>query len=201
MDFIITVVITVVLGIVCSLAAAEFYANGPRIAKWLISRAVLRLPDNARDRYQEEWEAHSAELPGSMAKLQHALGCRFRASAVARALAGPKALGEDELRILETILAYYMRIRSVPLVLSSLLKGDFFTIKFCWAFFDRFAHLCIESKFKHNASDAQLKAMVHRYVQRMETLTKLARENPPAFEAWVRKAIADTLQKDPKGGG
>src|SRR5674476_859761 len=50
--------ITIVGGVFVGLITTEIISNVPRISKWLIGSAALRLPDHARDHYREEWLAH-----------------------------------------------------------------------------------------------------------------------------------------------
>ena len=58
--------IAFLLAISIGLLTAEILAYAPRIAKWLINRAVLDLAETDRERYLEEWLAHANELPGSL---------------------------------------------------------------------------------------------------------------------------------------
>ena len=91
-----------ILNVFSSLAAAGIIAfarnKGPwfmalvralaihkRISRWLINRAVLRLPVYARSRLQEEWLAHLNEL-GPFAALRHAISCTLRTPNLIRAL-------------------------------------------------------------------------------------------------------------------
>ena len=46
----------------------------PSIIKHLVNRAVRRLPEEERSRFEEEWLAHVNELPGEVAKIIAALG-------------------------------------------------------------------------------------------------------------------------------
>ena len=43
----------------------EFQAWTPALIKWLLAQAVKQLPPDQRDRYQEEWESHSARVTRS----------------------------------------------------------------------------------------------------------------------------------------
>lgn len=61
--------------ILVHLIATDIYHNAPRVAQWLIRRAVRFLPEAARPRFQEEWLAHMDECVGAFSKLTHALGC------------------------------------------------------------------------------------------------------------------------------
>lgn len=54
--------------------ADEFKAWMPWIVRRLIQRAVGRLPENQRERFEEEWQSHLDEVPGEIGKLCVALG-------------------------------------------------------------------------------------------------------------------------------
>jgi hypothetical protein len=70
----------VLLGVLGVLGAAvsrqltdEFKAWTPRIIEWLIGCAVLKLPEDQRERFGEEWRSHINETPGEIGKLSNAL--------------------------------------------------------------------------------------------------------------------------------
>ena len=65
---------TVILAASGNQAAHEFRAWAPWIIERLIRCAVVRLPETARERYEEEWSSHVSELPGDIGKLIAALG-------------------------------------------------------------------------------------------------------------------------------
>lgn len=66
--------IAVVIGGLGQQAADEFKAWTPRIVQRLIRRASRRLPEALRDRMEEEWSAHAADVPGEVGKIACALG-------------------------------------------------------------------------------------------------------------------------------
>ena len=70
--------IVAVLGILAAVLSRqltdEFKAWTPSIIKHLVNRAVRRLPEEERSRFEEEWLAHVNELPGEVAKIIAALG-------------------------------------------------------------------------------------------------------------------------------
>jgi hypothetical protein len=78
----------IALGACGSLLAAEVWAHADPLSRWLIRRAVLRIPEEQRARLEEEWLAHLEETPGAVRKLLHAIGCWSGAPAVGRAVAG-----------------------------------------------------------------------------------------------------------------
>ena len=51
------------------LLAADMEAWSPSIVRGLIKLAIGRLPEAYRDRYEEEWQSHVNEVPGTFAKL------------------------------------------------------------------------------------------------------------------------------------
>lgn len=69
MDILISIVITIVVGVLLT----EGYAWQPRFAKWLVELAVSQLIPSERDRYREEWNAHLQDIPNSVVKVVHAL--------------------------------------------------------------------------------------------------------------------------------
>jgi hypothetical protein len=66
-----------------NMIASELYDCAPSIARWLLKKAVARLPEQQRQRYHEEWHAHLEECPGKLGKLWHAFGCAYSSSKLA----------------------------------------------------------------------------------------------------------------------
>lgn len=79
-------VVAILLGAIGSLIAAEFYANAPRLTRWIIEDGLLFLPEQNRERYREEWLAHIEECSGHLLKIWHALGMRWTARRLGIAL-------------------------------------------------------------------------------------------------------------------
>jgi hypothetical protein len=52
----------------------EFKAWVPWIVKLFLQRAIERLPENQRERYEEEWRSHLDQVPGEIGKLIVAIG-------------------------------------------------------------------------------------------------------------------------------
>jgi hypothetical protein len=73
---------TTVLGFLATLLTAvlsrqlaeDFRAWAPTIVLNLIQFAVQRLPEQQRERFQEEWLSHAVDVPGEIGKLAVALG-------------------------------------------------------------------------------------------------------------------------------
>lgn len=78
--------ISIILSVIASLLVDEIKAWFPSLTKRLIAKAVRRLPENCRDRYEEEWQAALQDIPGNLSKLTHAAGC-LRASVGIRKIA------------------------------------------------------------------------------------------------------------------
>ena len=52
----------------------EFNAWTPWIVEHLVRRAVSKLPEAQRERFEEEWRSHIDEMPGDVGKLLAAIG-------------------------------------------------------------------------------------------------------------------------------
>ena len=85
MDFLITILPAVLMiglaagSILGNIIASEIYDTAPAAARWLIQRAVARLPEDERNRYQEEWLSHINEYSGNLTKIYHAIGMNWAA--------------------------------------------------------------------------------------------------------------------------
>jgi two-component sensor histidine kinase len=79
--------IDILIGVISGIVTAELIAHAEPIARWIISKAVERLPPDNRDRFREEWLAHLDETPGTLRKLWHATGCYLGAAKVGEVLA------------------------------------------------------------------------------------------------------------------
>ena len=64
----------IVCGAVGRQLTREFTAWTPWIIERLIRRAVTKLPDPQRERFEEEWRSHIDEIPGDIGKLVAAIG-------------------------------------------------------------------------------------------------------------------------------
>lgn len=61
------------IGLAISVALMEIYAWLPKLAVWLVGRAVRRLPCEDQERCREEWSAGLAELPNTAWQIAHAV--------------------------------------------------------------------------------------------------------------------------------
>src|ERR1035438_5164942 len=70
-----TVFVTGILGTALARQFAdEFKAWTPWVIDRLVRKAVARLPENQRERFEEEWRSHINEIPGEIGKFVVALG-------------------------------------------------------------------------------------------------------------------------------
>jgi hypothetical protein len=79
--------IDILIGAASRILAGELGAHAEPLARWIIEKAVKRLPAGDCDRFREEWLAHLDETPGTLRKLWHAFGCHLGAAKVAGVLA------------------------------------------------------------------------------------------------------------------
>lgn len=71
--------------IVGALLAEQAKASSPGIAKWIVMRAVRRVPVELRERLEEEWLAVIEGTPGPVAKIWIAVGFRWSVAQIVRA--------------------------------------------------------------------------------------------------------------------
>jgi hypothetical protein len=83
-------------GIFIHLIASDLMVLVPSLARRSIERAVRKLPEEWRARYEEEWKAHLSECEGTLSMLWHALCCLVVARSVAQICKG-HTLIESEL--------------------------------------------------------------------------------------------------------
>jgi hypothetical protein len=76
---------TVMLGIFCSVLASELLSHHRALSRKLIDAAAMRLSDDVRERYREEWLAHLNDEVGLTASLLFASGLYFDAGAIEKA--------------------------------------------------------------------------------------------------------------------
>jgi Bacterial sugar transferase len=102
----------------------EFKAWIPWIVRRVIRKAVARLPQNQRERFEEEWQSHIDEVPGEIGKIYVALGCLFAARKMASILSADRertVLAEVVTRAFDLALAVgFLFLVSPLLVLMAL---------------------------------------------------------------------------------
>jgi hypothetical protein len=85
-----TIALAIVLGVwrlvVLPLLQNEVVGWCEWLTRWLLRRAVRRLPDTAQARWEEEWRSDLENLPTTLARLGWALGLRLHASKQAELL-------------------------------------------------------------------------------------------------------------------
>jgi putative colanic acid biosynthesis UDP-glucose lipid carrier transferase len=100
----------------------------PWITERLVERAVSQLPEQERDRFEEEWWAHIDELPGNLAKAYVAWGCLSAAKAINHiALSGHATRREEATRrAIDVTIAALVLLLTLPLmvVISIFIKLD-----------------------------------------------------------------------------
>jgi len=97
--------------------ANEFRAWTPRIVATLIRRAVRKLPEDQRERYQEEWAGHVAETPGEIGKLLLALGLQFASYRMSAELSNRGIKREDIVAVLDRVYGFAVAITIAPLLI------------------------------------------------------------------------------------
>lgn len=73
-------ILVIVTGVIASLIANELLAWAPRLSRLLLRRAIKRLPEDLRPRYDEEWNAELQHIPGRLGQVAFALGAQRAAS-------------------------------------------------------------------------------------------------------------------------
>jgi hypothetical protein len=91
----------------------------PWIIRRLVEQAVSRLPDEERDRFEEEWWAHINELPGNLPKVYAAWGYRSASKSINQiALPGNTTLFEEATqRATEIAIAALCLLLVLPLMM------------------------------------------------------------------------------------
>ncbi len=124
--------------IILGLLTHEIIAHAPSISKWLVSRAVLQLKAESRERYLAEWLAVIDDLPGVVRKLRFGFGIFFSgARRVERVLRRRHPLQLPLVRASAMVigmLALNVGVlhKTVPFVLKQLIARNFRNIKFAF---------------------------------------------------------------------
>jgi hypothetical protein len=69
-----SVIAAVLVAVVSRLLADDFKAWSPRLVDWLIRQAVIRLPEEYRERLDEEWRSTIGDTPGELTRCVWAAG-------------------------------------------------------------------------------------------------------------------------------
>lgn len=54
------------IGVLAGMLANELFAWQPRLARWILEKAVKRTPEAMQARLREEWQADLATVPGKL---------------------------------------------------------------------------------------------------------------------------------------
>ena len=76
-------VASILAAVLSRIVVEEVGAWSPSIVRSLIKLAVARLPENQRARFEEEWQSHVDEVPGTVGKLLAAAGFSLAARKMA----------------------------------------------------------------------------------------------------------------------
>lgn len=111
-------------------AGEEFKSWTPWLVQRLIHRAILRLPEEARERLSEEWQGHLREVPGEVGKLVVAFGFLQAASKIrelCQAPRNPKSSAEIAMRAFDVVFSCVAILVMAPVlcVLSLVIKIAF----------------------------------------------------------------------------
>jgi lipopolysaccharide/colanic/teichoic acid biosynthesis glycosyltransferase len=102
------------------IAADELKAWAPTTVRWLTSVAVVKLPENQRERFSEEWQSDLGALPGDFAKLVYALDL-IRAAYKISAEFGPKHSSISEKvakRVIDLVIGVFAIAAVIPVAVS-----------------------------------------------------------------------------------
>jgi hypothetical protein len=74
MALIMSLGLSILVAALSRILAADIEAWSPSIVRGLVKLAIGQLPERYRDRYEEEWQSHVNQVPGTFAKLITAAG-------------------------------------------------------------------------------------------------------------------------------
>ncbi len=63
---VLAVIGTIAVAVISRLLADDFKAWSPRLVDWIIGQAVQRLPEDQRERFDEEWRSYINDTPGDL---------------------------------------------------------------------------------------------------------------------------------------
>jgi hypothetical protein len=185
------------VGLLGSLLAAEIIANGPRVARWFICRAARRLPDNARDRYREEWKAHSDELPGAIEKISHGMSCWCHAPGMAKALETPDQVQDRKVRNIRRLFQFLFALISIKNLIDSIRRGNFSAARSSWStlwdgrFLTRFLSYTMAHEILVNkATPEKLEKRMHEVLERIRDAAELAQRDPKTFRRLIEERLS-----------
>ena len=154
--------IDIVIGVISDLVTEELTARVEPVARWLIGKAVERLPADDRERFREEWFAHLEEVPSGFRKLWHAFGCYLCAAKVASVLVRQPKLSRrarvrffdddnQEIAMISLVLASCERI--LLMKMSSRRRYGTLSPTFLWTRIEKLCSRNYSRKQKRNSRD------------------------------------------------
>ena len=79
------------IGLLMNVLGADLYDRCPRLARWIVRKAVARLPEGKRDEHRETWNAHLLlDCDTKLDQLRYAIGCWCAVGGIAGAAPRPK---------------------------------------------------------------------------------------------------------------
>jgi hypothetical protein len=70
------------IGVLAGMLANELFAWQPRLARWILEKAVKRTPEAMQARLREEWQADLATIPGKLSCVVFAVSLLWEARSI-----------------------------------------------------------------------------------------------------------------------
>ena len=81
----------ILIGLLMNVLGADLYDRCPRLARWIVRKAIARLPDDRRAEYNETWNAHLLlDCDTKLDQLRFAIGCWWSVGGIISAAPRPK---------------------------------------------------------------------------------------------------------------
>jgi hypothetical protein len=176
------ILISICLSIFIGIITAEIIAYAPSIARWLIKRAVLKLPEPERDRYLEEWLSHAQELPGNLTKVLHALSCAcVGARRIAKLKSGQPSIDERLSQgLTKTLLRAFTWTALCPTTFPALFRfavtGQTGKFRFLWITQRLLVNTMLHQVVTLKANPVQTQAAVKAQVERVQAILKASQD-------------------------
>jgi hypothetical protein len=87
MGFLTDLLIDILVSALSRIVTGQLSASVESLARWVIGKAVDRLPADDREGFREQWLRDMEDTCGAVGKLRHALGCYVGAPVVGELLA------------------------------------------------------------------------------------------------------------------
>lgn len=188
-------VVGTVLG---TIAVRELIDNAPRVSRWLIERAVHRLPERIRDRYREEWKAHADELPSLLSKVFHGIGCWFHAREVAWEARMPSEVDSRDVVVLTRIVHFLFYVIAMKQVLVEVRNRKFkraaasiTSFRSYHYFSGRISRILAESAIANKSRPGGFEREMDEFKTRLEAMMTWAKDDPEGYKHF----LADNAKK------